>query len=221
MAVTFRSLSQRNSRRSSARRIPSLARPAKRASIVSSTTRFAPMLSIAAPSRTKRPSRSYSPVSSISLRSTRTWSIASFPVRTNRETWKPKEATLAASSSAVSSKDMNTPGSWNLVMPRMRNSMARSVLPAPAGPQTSVGRPRGSPPSVISSSPWMPVGHFDQRSSGSEVLSWTVPSWGEPAIRCRGQCPSFQYLGIEDPQTLAKSSLANSLAGIDGPGREQ
>jgi hypothetical protein len=31
-------------------------------------------------------------------------------------------------------------------------------LPQPVGPQTSVGRPFGSPPPVISSSPWMPVG---------------------------------------------------------------
>lgn len=35
--------------------------------------------------------------------------------------------------------------------------MASSVLPQPAPPQTSVGRPAGKPPSVISSSPVMPV----------------------------------------------------------------
>src|SRR6185503_3823801 len=38
--------------------------------------------------------------------------------------------------------------------------MPRSVLPQPAPPQMSVGRPLGSPPAVISSRPWMPVGHF-------------------------------------------------------------
>ena len=38
--------------------------------------------------------------------------------------------------------------------------MASSVLPQPAGPQTSVGRPRGRPPPVTSSSPLMPVGAF-------------------------------------------------------------
>ena len=64
----------------------------------------------------------------------------------------------AASSSAVSSKAMNTPGSPNSMAPRTRNSIASSVLPQPAPPQTSVGRPRGKPPPVISSSPWMPVG---------------------------------------------------------------
>ncbi len=45
--------------------------PARTAlSIVSSTTRLAPIESIACPRRTNRPSRSYSPLSSISLRST-------------------------------------------------------------------------------------------------------------------------------------------------------
>src|SRR5262245_7661238 len=55
---------------------------------------------------------------------------------------------------------MNTPGSPNSVTPRTRNSMASRVLPQPALPQTSVGRPRGNPPPVISSSPWMPVAAF-------------------------------------------------------------
>src|SRR6478735_4093172 len=40
----------------------------------------------------------------------------------------------------------------------MRNSIARIVLPQPGPPQISVGRPLGSPPAVISSSPWIPVG---------------------------------------------------------------
>ena len=68
----------------------------------------------------------------------------------------------AASSSAVSSKAMKTPGSPNSAAPRTRNSMPKSVLPQPAPPQTSVGRPRGSPPPVISSRPGMPVGRLRQ-----------------------------------------------------------
>ena len=75
---------------------------------------------------------------------------------------KPSEATLLASSSAVSSKERQTPGSSNSVAPRTRNSIPSSVLPQPALPQTRVGRPRGRPPSVISSSPWMPVGHLER-----------------------------------------------------------
>src|SRR6185436_6411313 len=70
------------------------------------------------------------------------------------------DATLAFNSVPVSSKDMNTPGSLNCVAPRARNSAANSVLPQPAPPHTSVGRPRGNPPPVISSRPWMPVGHL-------------------------------------------------------------
>ena len=38
------------------------------------------------------------------------------------------------------------------------NSIARSVLPQPAPPHKSVGRPLGNPPPVISSSPGTPVG---------------------------------------------------------------
>jgi hypothetical protein len=38
--------------------------------------------------------------------------------------------------------------------------MANSVLPQPVPPHISVGRPRGRPPPVIASRPWMPVGHF-------------------------------------------------------------
>ena len=48
---------------------PRSSSPAKSASMVSSTTRLAPTVSTACRSRTNRPSRSYSPVSSISLRS--------------------------------------------------------------------------------------------------------------------------------------------------------
>jgi len=63
------------------------------------------------------------------------------------------ERTFCVSSAAVSSNAMKTPGSPYWVAPRTRNSMARRVLPAPALPHTRVGRPRGSPPPVISSSP--------------------------------------------------------------------
>ena len=68
-AVTPRVFRKPNRRLSSARRITSLVKPEKRVSTVSSTTRFAPMVSMAWPRRMKSPSRSYSPVSSISLRS--------------------------------------------------------------------------------------------------------------------------------------------------------
>jgi len=54
---------------------------------------------------------------------------------------------------AVSSNDIKTPGSSYWSAPCTRNSIAKRVLPLPALPHTSVGRPFGSPPNVISSSP--------------------------------------------------------------------
>ena len=79
IAVTPRSASHWKRRLISARMMTSSLNAEKRTSMVSSTTRLAPTASISAPSRTKRPSRSYSPVSSISLRSMRMWSRAMRP----------------------------------------------------------------------------------------------------------------------------------------------
>ena len=69
-------------------------------SIVSSTTRFAPTESIARPRRRNRPSRSNSPVSSISVRSTWMWSTATLPSATSLSRSKPSERTFSASSRA-------------------------------------------------------------------------------------------------------------------------
>ena len=55
-------------------------------------------------------------------------------------TSNPSEAAFAASSSAVSSKAMNAPGSPKSRAPRAMNSIASSVLPEPAPPHTRVGR---------------------------------------------------------------------------------
>ncbi len=76
-AVTPRSFSQPNRRRSSARSTPVFSNAPNRVSIVSTTTRLAPTSSIAAPRRRNSPSRSQSPASSISAPTTLTWSITS------------------------------------------------------------------------------------------------------------------------------------------------
>ena len=55
---------------------------------------------------------------------------------------------------------MKTPGSLNWEAPLTRNSIANKVLPQPVLPQTSVGRPFGSPPLVIVSKPSIPVSTF-------------------------------------------------------------
>src|ERR1700674_2346650 len=55
---------------------------------------------------------------------------------------------------------MKTLCSLYCVAPRTRNSSPNSVFPAPAPPLIRVGRPRGNPPPVISSKPWIPVAAF-------------------------------------------------------------
>src|SRR5690349_18843367 len=52
------------------------------------------------------------------------------------------------------------PGSPCSTAPRTRKVIAKSVLPQPAPPAMSVGRPLGSPPPVMESSPSMPLGRF-------------------------------------------------------------
>ena len=182
-AVTPLSFSQRNRRRSSERSSASLVKPPNSDSMVSSTMRFAPTESIAKPRRTKSPSRSYSPVSAISARSTRTWSIASFLSSTRASRSKPSERTFCASSSPVSSKLMKAPGSPNCVAPRTRNSIASSVLPQPGPPHTSVGRPFGSPPPVISSRPSIPVGAFGS-ARAAVCGSIFICVFGMVVLRC-------------------------------------
>ena len=112
------------------------------------------------PRRINKPSSSYSPASTISPGSTRMWSTWS-NFRVSRS-WRsnPRERTLFASSPAVSSNAMKTPGSPCSSAPRTRNSIASKVFPEPAPPHTSVARPSGRPPPVISSSPWISVGHL-------------------------------------------------------------
>ena len=71
--------------------------------------------------------------------------------------------TLSTRSCSVSSKVTKSPGS-PIFAPCVRKARAKSVLPHPGPPHTSVGRPSGTPPSVISSNPSMPVGTL--RSAG-------------------------------------------------------
>src|SRR5687768_15854762 len=56
--------------------------------------------------------------------------------------------------------------------------MANRVLPQPAAPQTSVGRPAGRPPSVISSRPSIPVAALSSCGPG---LASGAPAGARPA----------------------------------------
>src|ERR1700722_394684 len=104
-------------------------------------------------------------------------------------TSNPSEATFFLMSAAVSSKVINTPGSLYWVMPRIRNSVARRDLPQPAEPQTSVGRPAGRPPPVISSKPLMPVGTFFKRlEDTSRVGFFIVERFNDFRTKARTMC---------------------------------
>ena len=156
-AVTPLSFSQRNSRRSSARRMARWAGrrtalracPAPRAWRRWNRSRD-PAGRTALPGHTRRSPRSRCARCG---RSRRAASSAADQAARDRS----RAMRRSASSSAVSSKAMNTPGSPNCARRARGIPWPSSVLPQPAPPQTSVGRPRGSPPPVISSSPWMPL----------------------------------------------------------------
>ena len=61
--------------------------------------------------------------------------------------------------------------------PLTRKLMPSRVLPEPGPPQTSVGRPAGRPPWVISSRPGMPVGAL-RRAGREGLLTLIEGSWG-------------------------------------------
>ncbi len=171
IAVTPLSFNQRNRRCSSDRMRAGFGRQLNSESMVSSTTRFAPMLSMACPSRMNRPSRLKLPPSSTSSGSNTTQSITIFRLETIDCTSNPKECMFCATSRGLSSKVISTPGSSNSAIPRYKNSMASIDLPVPAPPHTSVARPVGRPPPVIVSSPLMPVKDLHKASLDREAAA--------------------------------------------------
>ena len=72
--------------------------------------------------------------------------------------FQPKLSALATMRFELSSKATKMPGSLHSRAPCTRNCSASTVLPEPGPPTSSVVRPRGKPPPVISSKPAMPVG---------------------------------------------------------------
>src|SRR5690242_11159550 len=79
--------------------------------------------------------------------------------------------------------------------------MARSVLPQPAPPHTRVGRPRGSPPWVISSSPGIPVGAF----ANARLAGWLPfpAGFGESRLR-RRTVPVMQLRVVRGPREATR-----------------
>src|SRR3954449_7532791 len=87
---------------------------------------------------------------------------------------------------------MNTPGSSNCVTPFTRNVSAKSVLPQPAAPHTSDGRPVGRPPKVIASKPVIPVGALGSMAGNvaSSGIGWSNSGVQERAVLARGSFKS-------------------------------
>ena len=140
--------------------------------MVSSTTRLAPIASIAWPRRMNSPSRSYSPVSSISLRSIVHVVDHQLLLRDQRRSRsKPSDPTFCASSSAVSSKAHEDAGLADLrgaadeeLHAEQRLAAARAAADErrPAARQAAAGD---------FSSPWMPVGHFASRGRAAAATA--------------------------------------------------
>src|SRR3979490_1566288 len=146
--------------------------------------------------------------------------MRSLPPATSLPRSKPSDATLSASSSAVSSNVIKTPGSLKCVAPLTRNSMASSVLPHPAFPHTSVGRPDGKPPRVISSRPLTPVRDL--------LIPCGLP-FGRLAVRLIGACLRARvyrrglrsdlttfYKRVYRPATLAFTDCGSPLFSLCG-----
>ena len=162
----------------------SFCRPLNRDSIVSSTTRLAPTELTACSRRTNRPSRSYSPVSSISLAvdvdvvDDETSLARSAPAGRSRARRRRPPARRRSPRRSSTRRARRT-----AARRCTRNVMPSSVLPEPGPPLTSVGRPAGSPPLVISSRPGMPVGLF--RNAGRvEIGSVDVDVRAVSAMQC-------------------------------------
>ena len=169
MAVTPLSFSQRNKRRSSARTMPWLEQAGEQrfdgvehhALGADGVDGVAQADEQTARDRIRRSPRSRC------ARSARNRGAASCVPPERRQIEAERGDVARPVPRSVSSKAMKTPGSLNSVAPRTRNSMPSSVLPQPALPQTSVGRPCGRPPIVISSKPRMPVGVLAKPGSAS------------------------------------------------------
>ena len=146
IAVTPFSLSQRNSRRSSARRIASLGRPANSAS---TRVQHHALGADLVDHRVEADEQPFQVVLAglLDLAALDVDVIDRHLLPAIRPlTSKPSDATFLASSSAVSSKDMKTPGSLNSVMPRTMNSIASSVLPRSGAAADQRGPPRAGRP---------------------------------------------------------------------------
>jgi hypothetical protein len=102
---------------------------------------------------------SRSTISSLCLAAKCSSQIA-FTLAIARSEFDPNVAALATIWLVLSSNATNTPASCACCAPLTSAWSAKTVFPQPGPPMTRVVRSRGSPPSVISSKPWIPVSIF-------------------------------------------------------------
>src|SRR6185312_2804087 len=160
------------------------------------------------------------------------WSAASMPLRSkvpdctrsgigcaSRKTifldrssarFQPKLSAFAMSRFEASSKATKIPGSLHSCAPCTRNWSERMVLPEPGPPTSSVVRPRGRPPPVISSRPVIPVGALVVlRGTGSSefmVCPWKA---GWESRHATNGCLACEYA------LDAKAHPARGFAGLE------
>ena len=96
--------------------------------------------------------------------------------------------------------------------------MANSVLPQPAAPHSSVGRPVGRPPSVTSSRPLIPVGTFGSRvASGFEESGCTLPiSTIDPCFRQLSERRAERYAFSSKRRSCSSSRGLKMLHALNG-----
>src|SRR5690349_10752601 len=109
---------------------------------------------------------------------------------------------------------MIRPGSSYFTMPLRMTLVPSSVLPEPALPQMSVGRPAGRPPPVTSSSPGTPVSTL--AIPRSRPRRWFIPLASLKASVRAGK-PEEAATGKNFSQArLVRASGAHVAPGVDG-----
>src|ERR1035437_9610557 len=97
------------------------------------------------------------------------------------------------------------PGSLHSCAPCTRNCSASRVLPEPGPPTSSVVRPRGKPPPVISSKPVMPVGALVGTFTSGDRTDFILFPVGSDFVQV-GQT------GLQEVKELAHIDDRNDLA---------
>ena len=176
-AVTPLSFSQRNSRRSSARRMPLVGQPAEqRLDRVEHDALGADRVDRVAQADEQPFEIVLAGLLDLAALDRARWSTTSRLLRDQpRRDRSPARRRSSPARRRVSSKLMKTPGSPNSRAPRDQELDAEQRLaaarrrrrPASAGP-------RGRPPPVISSSPRMPVGHLARASAAKRRVCLVI-----------------------------------------------